>query len=44
MAQFAFSLLQLISSTYYEHLFAHHREALCTQQLVYFVCIMSAGC
>jgi hypothetical protein len=40
---FAFSLLRLIASTCFEYLFAHHQEALCTQQLVYFVSIMSVG-
>jgi hypothetical protein len=33
----AFSLLQLIAATCFEHLFTHHQEVLYTQQLVYFV-------
>ena len=41
---FAFSLLQSIACTCFEHLFAHHQEVLCTQQLVYFVCIVLGGC
>jgi hypothetical protein len=32
-----------IASTRFERLFAHHQEALYVQQLVCFVCIMSAG-
>jgi hypothetical protein len=43
-ALFSFSLLQLITSTCFKHLFAHHREELYIQQFVYFVRIMSAGC
>jgi hypothetical protein len=43
-ALFAFSLLRLIASTCFEHLFAHHQEALYVQQLVCFVRIMPAGC
>jgi hypothetical protein len=43
-AQFAVSSLQLIACTCFEHLFANHQEVLYIQQLIYFVCIMSAGC
>jgi hypothetical protein len=43
-ALFAFSLLRLIASTCFQHLFAHHQEVLYIQQLVYFVHIMLAGC
>jgi hypothetical protein len=42
-ALFAFSLLRFIACTYIKHLFAHHQEALHLQQLVYFVCVTSAG-
>jgi hypothetical protein len=43
VALFAVSLLRSIACTCFEHLFALHQEALYIQQLVYFVCIMSAG-
>jgi hypothetical protein len=33
----SFGVKWLISSTCFEHLFAHHEEALCMQQLVYAV-------
>jgi hypothetical protein len=33
---------RLVSLYMFQALFAHHQEALHTQQLVYFVCIMSA--
>jgi hypothetical protein len=36
-ALFASSLLRLIASTYFEHLFAHHLEALYIQHFVYTV-------
>jgi hypothetical protein len=35
---------ELRASTCFEHLVAHHQEALLIQQLVYFVRIISAGC
>jgi hypothetical protein len=40
----AFSLLLLIASICFEHLFAHHQEVLYIQQFVYFVRIMLAAC
>jgi hypothetical protein len=45
-ALFTNSLLRLIASKCFEHLVAHHQEALYEfiQQLVYFVCVVSAGC
>jgi hypothetical protein len=43
-ALFTFSLLRLIASTCFQHLFAHHQEALYVQQLVCFVRIMLDGC
>jgi hypothetical protein len=43
-ALFASSLLRLIASICFEHLFAHHQEAPYIQQLVYFVGITLAGC
>jgi hypothetical protein len=39
-ALFAFSLLQLIACTCFEHLFTHHQEVLYIQQLVYCVCVL----
>jgi hypothetical protein len=41
-ALFTLSSFQLITPTYFEHLLARPQEALYTQQLVYFVGIMSA--
>jgi hypothetical protein len=35
---------ELTASTNFEHLFAHHQEALHIQKFVYFVRIMSADC